>query len=90
MKLETGKVQMAKLDRIFHKLAERRAEESELFAELSAIFHQLAEGETVDLRTGKQRARYREPVLPTIISDEDRVRAVEALRHNEMRRRGGR
>ena len=90
MTKESGKIQMAKLDRLFHKLAETRASESELFAELSSVFRQLAEGETVDLRTGKVRAKYREPVLPAVISDEDRALATEALRHNELRRRGAR
>jgi hypothetical protein len=90
MTLESGKIQMAKLARLRHRAAELHGELAETLAEEAKIYDELAEGQSVDLRTGKMRAKYRKVELPTNITAEERASAVDALRGNDMRRRAAR
>ena len=90
MKQETGKIQMAKLARLYHRSAELQAELAENFVETAKIFDALAEGETVDMRTGKLRPKYRKIDLPTDITAEERATALDSLRSNDLRRRNAR
>ena len=90
MSLESGKIQMAKLARLRHREAELHAELSETLAEEAKIFDELADGQSVDLRTGKHRPKFRKVELPTDITADERSTAVGALRNNDMRRRAER
>jgi hypothetical protein len=90
MKLESGKVQMAKLARIKHRQAELHGELALVLIEEAKIFDAMAEGETVDLRTGKLRPKFRKIELPEAIAPEDRASAIDALRENDLRRRASR
>jgi len=81
-----GKVSMAKLAHIAHRLAQLDAERGQLSAEQAKIFSELAEGETVDMTTGKRLPRERklvfEPVDPEI-----RAKALRALHHYNNNKR---
>ena len=87
MKQESGKIQMAKLARIKHRQAELHGELSEKLAAEAEIYHSLAEGESVDLRTGRLRPKYRKVELPTDITAEERALAIDALSNNNLRRK---
>ncbi len=90
MKQESGKIQMAKLARLYHRSAELQAELAENFVETAKVFDALADGESVDLRTGRVRPKYRKVELPTDITVEERASAIDALRDNDMRRKAAR
>lgn len=90
MNQASGKVQMAKLARLFHRAAELQAELAENNVETAKVFDAFAEGETVDMRTGKLRPKYRKVELPTDITPEERAVAIDSLRANDMRRRNAR
>lgn len=86
MRLEDGKILMAKLARIDHDVAELDAKRAELGAQRAAVWAELAEGAEIDLRTlRKARAPHR-PEIPEP-NDIDRARARIALRDHELRKR---
>ena len=80
------RLRMARLSSIHSRRAEMRAEEARLAAEEARIFHEMAEGMTVDLATGKTRARSSEPEIapPTQLAQ---ARAARALQQAAHRRR---
>lgn len=85
MKLEEGKILMAKLARIDHDVAELDAKRAELGAQRAAVWKELADGAEVDLRTlRKTRAPHRPQLEPA--SELDRARARMYLREIEIRR----
>jgi hypothetical protein len=79
---------MARLAHIKRRQAQLLAEQSDLAAQESAVFTELAEGETVDLRSGRQSPRAPLPELPKV-SETDQARALSAIRISRQRRRVG-
>lgn len=77
---------MAKLSRLRSRRAELLAEEAQLAAEEARIFGEMADGMTVDLATGKTRARSSEPEIAQP-SELAAARAKKALQEAEIRRR---
>ena len=83
-----GKAQLQKLARVSHQIAELDARRAELFAEQARIYDTLADGErTTDLRTARRLSAPRRPkLLP--VSEEDRARAIDALRESARSQKG--
>ena len=90
MNQSDGKICMAKLARVKHQQAQDFAHLGELMAEEARLLDELAEGETVDIRTGHHRPKYRQPLPPQNVTDEERAAATQMLRDNEFKRRSAR
>jgi hypothetical protein len=85
-----GKIQIAKLARNFHRLAEILGQGSEVALDIARGFDALAEGESVDMATGNKRRTFVHVPAPTNVSTEERTDVLQALRNNELRRRAAR
>lgn len=83
---ESGKVCMAKLARIAHRLADIDAERAQLSAEQAKIFNELADGETVDMTTGKRLPRERQITIPPV-DPETRAKALQSLHQYQNKRK---
>jgi len=81
---ESGKVCMAKLARIAHRLADLDAERAQLSAEQAKVFNELADGETVDMTTGKRLPRERQFATGPI-DPEARAKALQSLHMHERK-----
>jgi len=86
MKIEAGKLLMARLARITHELAECDARRAELGAQQAAVWSEMAQGETVDLRTLRKARAPHMPEIPEP-SEFDRARARIALRDHALRKK---
>ena len=90
MNKSAGKICMAKLARVKHQQAENTARGAELLAEEAALLDELAEGETVDMRTGRARAKYQIPPEPKDVTEEERLSVRRLLRDADYKRRAAR
>ena len=82
----TGRVCLAKLARIEHRVAELDAERAQLSAEKAKIFDAMADGETVDMATGKRQPRERKLDFDPVDPDA-RAKALRSLHEHTNKRR---
>jgi hypothetical protein len=86
VKHESGKICMAKLARIAHRLAELDAERGQLSAEQAKVFNEMADGETVDMTTGKRLPREKQLVFDPV-DPAERAKALQTLHHYQNRKK---